>query len=209
MNRFGRIFFGVGLACGAVACGDERDLEPSPEIFHPILEDLDRNVDGVVDAGEYERVRYAAASFGEVDGDGSGNLDAREVSGLVLSLDPTNFDGLDTTEPVLGDETDRSNNSADVQEIFYFFQFLVAEVEVRGGHAYLPERLAMREAALTERIDSPESQQVLTELYRAGDIVGLSFPERLRPSLVSPSGQPGSPGDSRSPGGPGRSQPGQ
>lgn len=143
----------------------------------PLVRRLDKDGDGGVSGVEYVAHAYAAPAFAVVDADGDQRLDGQELLGLLLRVDPLDFDKVQG-RPSVHDSTVGLGLADDsLLELLY----LLAE-EARLAGADVPSQVVIRAAAATGRLEAPEVQAVLADLERAWASAGLAFPPSLSPA---------------------------
>lgn len=160
---------------------------------------LDRNHDGVVDANEYEAVRWAGPPFATADSDGDGQLSNGELARLVRGQSATAFDGGG------GGEMRQDGGSASAHAPTASAEVLVFlrdRVVAAGGAA--PEPAAFARAVASGGLETADSQGVLAHLHHEWTLQGWAWPERGLPggNLTPASAQPSLPEQAPSPGGP-------
>jgi len=149
----------------------------------PTLKHMDADGDGVVVEAEYVPLVLAGPSFDRVDLNRDGTLDAVELERLVYEQDPISFDGVGGREG--WGETQQSEtthpDSFERRSVRDLLRSLTEAIRAVAPEAELPDEAMIAQAARTGRLESYESQEVLTMLAAAADEAGMSFPQRMRP----------------------------
>ena len=177
-----------------LACHQEPD-PAAVRVFGPWLQQLDRDGDGRVTARDYDEVAFSAPSFTEVDENGDGELDAAELTHLVLSQDPTTFEpGIHQRQS--NDISDKSSGSGPanlthqqiiVQEIF---DMLLEDLPRDGSAPPLLTEAEVQAAVQTGSMRSASCQALLQRLKSEYDRRGLTFPPGLLQQPTPPSQPP-------------------
>ncbi len=157
------------------------------DALRPGLERLDADGDGRLSAEELGRGSPSPTDITDADSDGDGALDLGELLALVRARDPASFDEVEPgVSPTPEDGQRLRSDPPPVRRLRVLYEFMVAEVRrLRPDHP-LPSPEAIRAAAGTGRLDSPESQAVLVELTAAYRELGFLVPPPLQATSPAP-----------------------
>lgn len=161
------------LACDRGPWTTENALAPS-------LARMDKDGDGRVTEAEYAPVSFAGPPWADVDLDASGDVDLRELAGLIQRQDPTTFYFSDPElpPPRMGGgkpDEERSHKVA----VLRVFETLQAEVVARDPSVPVPTAGEMEEAAEPGTLDSAEALAMFARLEVASKAAGVTFPKAL------------------------------
>ncbi len=171
----------LGLLLALCACATD-PLWTHEAALQPSFQQLDADASGLVEPAELQIHAYAAPRFEDLDLDHDGGMSPAELIGLVLAQDPLRFDGLPVRTPAaVRRSTASETNSPDAYFLEELLVFLGDAAQARDADVRIPDLPAMKRAARSTALDSPDAVQVLCQLAAAWRQVELEFPPQLQP----------------------------